>query len=88
MEYENRKMKQTSCLVYSLIEWNFFIRTEFKQNPTIQKTLCYFYTKKCLCEIECAGNREFRTVRALLFYQIFVETTRNFTVCSDRLGRG
>ena len=30
IEYENRKMKQTNCLVYGLIEWNFVIRTEFK----------------------------------------------------------
>ena len=45
--------------------------------------LCYFYSKKFLDEVE--SEVEFRPVRVLLFYQTFVEITRNFTVCSDRL---
>lgn len=53
----------------------------------MEDSLCNFYSKKFLYEAECAGSRkEFRTVRVLLFHEIFVETTKNFTVCSNRLG--
>lgn len=45
-----------------------------------------FYNQKFLHEVECAGSRkEFRTLIALLFYRIFIETTRNFAECSERL---